>query len=259
MTRLGCLVLCWTLCLFYLIGGMPLRGGVKQKMREDMAEDELRGGVSQCPRPPSVFLHKLWKKGRISSVELQEGASTVSDIDPNCAEWAKIGASGSQPSHCQRDLYRQLGKKSKLPELYVAKAPMWDHRLKKPVEGLLHFILPFEILANKVDENNVASFAAIPAGQEVLQKTLLGWCQRTQSVFDDRLLSLGVWGDSAPFLRRDSVYLMLWNLLSGSDHKRYWFTTFTKRTTCSCGCFGRHTFEVVWQVMKWCLEALQLG
>ena len=234
---------------------MPLAGGVRQRIADDSSKRAT--AKSKQGAKPSAFLHKLWKKGKISTADLQEGASTTAAIDRNCADWAKIGASGARASHCQRDFITLLGKKSNLPDLYVANAPMWDHRLKKPIQGKLYFLLPFEILANTISDSNLQSFAAIPDGQEGLLRTLEGWCQRTHSAPDGKTLALGIWGDSAPFHTRDSLFLMLWNILSGGHHKRYWFTTFTKRSSCNCGCMGRHTFEVVWEVMRWSLESLQ--
>ena len=230
---------------------MPLKGGIKQRMKRDEESTTNRS------EKPSKFLHKLWSKGKISTTDLQEGAATAAPIDPLCEEWSKIGASGSQPSHCQRDFFRVLGKKSSLPSLYVAEAPMWDHYTKTQVPGFLYFMLPFEVLAGMVTPNTVRAWAAMPDDKKMLGRTLNDWSRRTHTKNDGKILTMGVWGDAAPFHTRDSLYLMLWNILSGTSHKRFWFTVFTKRTTCDCGCRGRHTFEVVWEVMKWCLEAMQ--
>ena len=70
---------------------------------------------------------------------------------------------------------------------------------------------------------------------------------------------LGLWGDSAPYNTRDSLFLCLWNVLSGLHHLRYWFTAFPKRVMCACGCKGRHTMATVWSVLHMCLMALLTG
>ena len=48
-------------------------------------------------------------------------------------------------------------------------------------------------------------------------------------VMQERFLSLGVWGDAAPYAHRDSLYMLLFNVISGRHHKRFWFATFPKR------------------------------
>ena len=52
---------------------------------------------------------------------------------------------------------------------------------------------------------------------------------------------------------------MLWNVLSGIHNDRWVFCAFAKKRACACGCFGRHTFEVVWAVMAFALRALCFG
>jgi len=98
-------------------------------------------------------------------------------------------------------------------------------------KGRRYFILPFEILANVVTPGNVLEFSEFDAGggSAVMQGELDQWCQRTAVPNDGRILSLGVWGDAAPYHTRDGLYLLTWNILSGTHHKRYWATAFTKR------------------------------
>ena len=74
------------------------------------------------------------------------------------------------------------------------------------------------------------------------------------------MVATSIWGDSACYWTRDSVYLMLFSVLSGKYHKRYWVTSVSKRTVCQCGtCYGRHTFEPIWEVIGWMLQTLLRG
>ena len=57
---------------------------------------------------------------------------------------------------------------------------------------------------------------------------------------------------------RDSLYLFLWNIISGVHQTRFWFVGLTKRSICQCGCDGQHTFQVIWDVLAWALQACLL-
>ena len=50
---------------------------------------------------------------------------------------------------------------------------------------------------------------------------------------------------------RDSLYMSLWNVISGEYHRRYWAGAWSKRTSCQCGCQGRCTFASVWRFWIW--------
>ena len=68
---------------------------------------------------------------------------------------------------------------------------------------------------------------------------------------------MSVWVDGAPFSAKasDSVFLLTWRLLTGSHRNRHWIFEVNKRRLCACGCFGRHTF----QVLAWSFRALLSG
>lgn len=90
----------------------------------------------------SNFLLRLWKRGRLSSLEVQEGAAAVACTDAAGLEriisLASVAAAGRQPSHAQRDLVRLLSKsgKGRVPELYRAKATMRaTQRAARPLRG----------------------------------------------------------------------------------------------------------------------------
>ena len=67
-------------------------------------------------------------------------------------------------------------------------------------------------------------------------------------------------GDSAPFHTRDSIFLLLFNVLSGNlQKKRFWTCAFPKSMFCNCGCKGRHTFDDVFSVLLFACRAWLSG
>ena len=57
---------------------------------------------------------------------------------------------------------------------------------------------------------------------------------------------LYLWGDSAPFVKRDQVFLQEWSFLSGPCRKKLWL------------CAGRCTFDALLKVVAWMLRQLLL-
>ena len=60
---------------------------------------------------------------------------------------------------------------------------------------------------------------------------------------------VALWGDSAPYVKKDSLYLLLVTCISGAVRKRYWACALPKRRLCRCGCFGRCTFDALLPVL----------
>ena len=73
---------------------------------------------------------------------------------------------------------------------------------------------------------------------EGLDLELHQWCERTSVSMGDDITVVGVWGDAAKLNTRDSVYAILFNVLSGVMHARYLICAFGKRQCCQCGCQG---------------------
>ena len=61
----------------------------------------------------------------------------------------------------------------------------------------------------------------------------------------------GIWGDGAVYGTRDSLHLLLFNVLSGIFHCRFWIACYSKRQACQCGCKGLCTIESLWAVLAW--------
>ena len=69
----------------------------------------------------------------------------------------------------------------------------------------------------------------------------------------------GLWADSATCHTRDSLFLVLFNILSGVFHHRLWVCAYSKRMACNCGCKGRCTFTDIWRVIVWSFGCNQAG
>ena len=73
------------------------------------------------------------------------------------------------------------------------------------------------------------------------------------------LACAGIWADSATYHTRDSLFLVLFNVISGIHHLRYWLCAFSKRTMCRCGCKGICTWNDIWRTVSWMFGVSQAG
>ena len=208
----------------------------------------------------SKWLDTEYERGKFSAPQLVSGcrAAAASSRDPPAiirrrASWAACS------TNAHRNVMRQYEKKCTLPECYVAKATFWDKEKARQYQGDLAFIPPHEIIYDRVTPDNVDQWCSFSDEQKDIEAMLDRACNR---VGIDRTPTMGafsVWGDSAAYWTRDQIYLLLFSFLSGLDHTRFWVTAFPKRIVCTCGCYGRHTFAAVWEVMQWSLEHLLIG
>ena len=132
---------------------------------------------------------------------------------------------------------RKLDKKNDLPPLYQAYLPGWDEHRSQKRMFLTNFSLPHEMLDFMVDPSEIQRWAAFEDGLKNMQQVLSEWGNSLAPPVDavsEGFVSIGLWGDAAPYAHRDSIYLLTWQVLSGiiSRHRRHWFACFPKR----CGC-----------------------
>ena len=116
------------------------------------------------------------------------------------------------------------------------------------------FFLPHEVLEFLVTQGKDVFTAELNSALDIALKD---WCRRM--VVAELVAGLGLWGDSAPFLTRDSVFVMLMDVLTGTYHDRLVLCAFAKSSVCACGCGGRHTFNKIFAVIKWSARALAAG
>ena len=107
--------------------------------------------------------------------------------------------------------------------------------------------------------DDLQNWTALGQDQPELKAMREQWCSSMKVIDPLRVLMVGIWGDAAPYNHRDSLYLLLYNVLSGSSKKRYWLTGFPKKVVCRCGCSGKCTFDVVWKILQWSFDHLRIG
>jgi hypothetical protein len=221
--------------------GSQSRGSTKRKADGQPSADE--------------FLHRLFIRGRISAPALQVGARAFStERDDTQQLMTKMGK-GFKEGNSSRDVLRALESKAKMPPLHCTKAKVWDSVNNTQIEDDMYFLLPHEVLDKTVDV--VDDWIGVD-GRPGLDLAMQEFCDRMHT---DRtnMAAVGIWGDTAPYHTRDSLFLVVFNVLSGKYHRRFWMTAFPKKLVCRCGCKGRHTMATVWRVFAWSMRALLTG
>ena len=71
-----------------------------------------------------------------------------------------------------------------------------------------------------------------------------------------RFLPISPLGDSAEYNNNASLHLLLFTVLSGLCRRRFWICGLNKRLLCKCGCYGRHTYDDIWDVIAWMFRVL---
>jgi len=262
---------------------MPLNGGVRQ--RSARAARERGAGGAGAPEAPDgagtgsklrtfaaggrkrtkcvgEFLKSMYLVGRISAPEFQEGAAAgvgSGAQDDLTRDLAKAGNAGSHRGNCHRDVMQQLNKRTDKPPLYASPIAFWDADKCEKITSTCYFLLPHEILhwvLAKADD--VESFFGF-GDNERLHNTFEKWKQSVGIAGD--ALACGLWGDAAAFHTRDQLYVVMLNILSGKGKsgKRYWLVSFAKKSVCACGCYGRCTFDAIFEVISWSFAQLLAG
>jgi hypothetical protein len=200
------------------------------------------------------------KVGKLSAHALRIGSEASLNMTPESAiklrKLANAGKSGKFTTNTHRDVMTTLGVASGMSQLYEAKAPMWDKLKGEPQEGSLWFLLPHEVINSQVE--SASEWFDFAEDQPGLRKSHGQWCARMK-VNPANFVAVGLWGDSAPYHTRDSLVLVLFNVLTGSHNRRYWMCGISKNSLCCCGCSGRCTLEVVWKIFAWSMAAMLSG
>ena len=98
----------------------------------------------------------------------------------------------------------------------------------------MNFLLPHEVLDFLVEPSDISKWTQFEPGLKRMENVLVEWGHSLDPPVDARgenFISLGLWGDSAPYAHRDSIYLLTYQVISGSRmrHRRHWFCCFPKR------------------------------
>ena len=154
---------------------------------------------------------------------------------------------------------RCLQKKSDLYEPYETTVPMWDARLDKKIDGKIKMYPPHESLDAIIKEGQEEEWTSFDSEQQEFKQDLFEWGKRVQTTLSDLWLCFALWGGSAPTTKRGSLYLLTYRVLNGVHRRRVWIAGLSKRNICACGCYGRCTFDALFEIIAWSMKALLLG
>ena len=159
-----------------------------------------------------------------------------------------------------RNLQRVIRKHSKLPPVYMAQCPIWDTKLNKQIYENVAFCPPHEVLDAIMLDMCEDEYCSFDASQSGVKESLEAWGERVHmDVRGKKIACFELWGDAAPFNAHDSLFLLVWTLLSGSHRDRYWFCGIPKTRMCQCGCYMRHTMDAAFAVLAWSFRAFLSG
>ena len=90
----------------------------------------------------------------------------------------------------------------------------WEHGLGCRC-GKLHFLLPHELLPILVG-GDLESWVTLDKSVQQIETVKQNWMERVglQDRSTDDLVAMSLWGDSAPFAKRDSLVMFLWSSIS---------------------------------------------
>ena len=199
----------------------------KRKRNEDELEDERlekartysTGGRVRSTSIGS-FLNGMFLIGRLSAPELQEGSEAANANNNGDALTAKLGKTakrGKFRGNCSRDILGKLCRTVRhRPDLYSTQIPFWCNRTDTQKMMQCLFLLPHELiewLATRYDPNELTGFT-----NAYMQQLFDDWL-RSANIKEDAV-ACGLWGDAATYNTRDSIFMILMNVLSGTHHKR---------------------------------------
>ena len=255
------------------------RGGVRQRL-----------GLHKCaPKTPvrsdplANELLDLYSDGRLSAGEVGTlAAASSSSSSSSIAPLQRLAKAKATPSatakgkaeakgktgvkrkdkhssrNSRRSLARTLEHECPLMPTYDADIVVWDSQADRKTTTTMSFLPIHEVLDAIVDKRNEEDWLAYNDDQMDIKARLGEWGDRVGVASEDldTCLAIGLWGDSAPYAKRDSLHLLLWTVLCGTIRTRYWLCGFNKKLLCQCGCYGRCTYDCIWAVITWMFRVL---
>jgi hypothetical protein len=237
-------------------------GGIRQRL----------GIVSSSDAKPQRtrlgdFFRRAYHRGNLTSLALREGcqaagssAGDLCRLGRGSLDKVRIrrGKVKLDSRNSSRAVRRVMVRGAVMMEPLPVRIPLWDLNGNRQVSSLVNFLPTHETLASVVDDPS--QWGSIDDGQASFHGELLDWGKRLAvDVLTNVWLLLALWGDSAPYNRRDSIFLLTYRVLSGVHRKRFWIVAMSKRVLCNCGCFGRCTFDGIFDVVAWSFKCLMAG
>ena len=130
---------------------------------------------------------------------------------------SKAGNTGKNKNTSQ-DIMRQCLKHSTAPMPYGTDVTMWDLDQNCKIKQEMYFMVGYETMDNKIGPTgDISKYTGI-SKDNPYYNVRQEWLHRKNFTGDpNSVIGVGIWGDAAKFYNRDSVYLILFNCISGLD------------------------------------------
>ena len=243
-----------------------LRGGARQRLG---ILRELRAKKERTPL--GAFLVGAYQEGSLTSRELREGAraaaSSAGDLGGLVSRSmdntrTRKGKTKPDTRSDARVVHKVLRKRSCLPTPYITQIPLWDAERNCQVMRDLAVFPPHESLDALVPPGKEGEWTSFDHSQQGFREELRSWGDRlglSRDAMSGHWMCVSIWGDSAPYTKRDSLFLLTLRVLNGQHRRRIWGAALSKRQLCDCGCHGRHTFDALFEIFAWSMKALLVG
>ena len=138
-----------------------------------------------------------------------------------------------------------------LPPAHHIAVPMWDDIAGKQYDGKLAVTLIWEVFDAVCEEGAEHEWLHCDDHQAGFRDRIQSSASDLKLTDTSDILGIGIWGDSAPTHNRNGVYLLTWTVLTGIFRYRFRICGLSKHQICCCGCFGRCTFEKIFEFLAW--------
>ena len=167
--------------------------------------------------------------GKLSAGEVQDAAGTIvsskySDEDPLLERLSRAGrVIDSKPSNknMSRDVTRSFLRNTEYPQTYRTSITLWDADMDRQVTDQIDYLLPYEVMDYPIgDKSDLAPFTSLPTNSPFVDEKTQ-WMNEYNIPGDGSgVLVCGLWGDAAPFHTRDSILMLIFNVISGVCNER---------------------------------------
>ena len=237
----------------------------------DANEGLKRDTFTKVKKSKSItgVIKKHFKKGTFTAADVQEAAEATirrtGSADPSLQSWFRAGAGGNRRKNICRDIKRSMMRNSSFkgaPPLYGTHGIFWDEDKGEQIRDEMYLQAPHEYIDHLLNTKPIEELIAKPSASTEcteVDRRMHAWARSQNIDPQEPILGFGIWADSAPHTKKDSVYLILIQIITGIYASRMWCTAWAKRAMCACGCNGLHTYERIMEVLTWSAHACRAG
>ena len=117
--------------------------------------------------------------------------------------------------------------------------PLWNRSKMEMEMRDMSFCLPHELLDALIKPGEEESWSSFSPSQSGFRTTLSQWAAHLGiQLLQHCWLCFALWGDSAPNVKKDSLFLLVFSLLNGPCRQRFSICGWNKSIMCQCGWKG---------------------